>query len=67
MSSFVAVTHSFHGILDDVFTSEQGNKSLAIPALYRTTDGIKWFGPTSVTLTTFAEASDEVAVFASAK
>jgi len=44
-----------------------GTTSPAAGKLYRTQDGIKWFGPTSVTLSTFAEASDEVAVLASTK
>lgn len=44
-----------------------GTVSPAAGKLYRTQDGIKWVGPTSVTLSTFAEASDEVAALASTK
>jgi hypothetical protein len=44
-----------------------GTVSPAAGKLYRTTEGKTWVGPTSVTLSTFAEASDEVAVLASTK
>jgi len=43
-----------------------GTTSPAAGKLYRTQDGIKWVGPTSVTLTTFAETADTKAVLASA-
>ena len=43
-----------------------GTTSPAGGKLYRTIDGVQWYGPTTVTLNTFAETSDAEAKLASA-